>query len=269
MAYNGWNQEQQFGNSGWGDQNSFSYDMGSASFGQEQQFQSFDYTSNVNDHTASSQAPPPTYTSSHTSNSYGYYSSQQPTTMMTPAPIPEVIPPTDISLEDEPPLLEELGIDPDAIVQKTLTVLNPMRHTDPTILQDTDLAGPLAFCLAYGSLLLLSGKVHFGYIYGIGLLGCIALYLLLNLMSIEAVGFGVVVSVLGYCILPMAGLAGINVLISLQGVMGLIITSSAIIWCSWSASKLFVTALGMHQQQPLVAYPCALLYAVFALITIF
>ena len=32
--------------------------------------------------------------------------------------------------EDEPPLLEELGINPDHILQKTLTVLNPMRSTD-------------------------------------------------------------------------------------------------------------------------------------------
>ena len=32
--------------------------------------------------------------------------------------------------EDEPPLLEELGINPDHIMQKTLTVLNPMRSTD-------------------------------------------------------------------------------------------------------------------------------------------
>ena len=32
--------------------------------------------------------------------------------------------------EDEPPLLEELGINPDHIMQKTLTVLNPMRSTE-------------------------------------------------------------------------------------------------------------------------------------------
>ena len=32
--------------------------------------------------------------------------------------------------DDEPPLLEELGINPDHIMQKTLTVLNPLRATD-------------------------------------------------------------------------------------------------------------------------------------------
>ena len=39
--------------------------------------------------------------------------------------------------------------------------------------------------------------------------------------------------------------------------------------CTLSASKLFVTALELKQQQLLVAYPCSLLYGVFALITMF
>jgi hypothetical protein len=51
--------------------------------------------------------------------------------------------------------------------------------------------------------------------------------------------------------------------------VGFILTGLAIAWCSLSASKLFVTALFMDHQQLLVAYPCALLYGVFALITIF
>ena len=264
MSYSGWDQQQQYGNA-WGDQSSFSYDMGSSDFGAEQQFQSFDYNQ-----AAPASAPPPPGPPTST-----YYSSnQQPTfftpgpSIMTPGPNPEAPLPGE-SIDDEPPLLEELGINPDAILQKTLTVLNPMRRTDPLILQDTDLAGPLAFCLAFGSFLLLSGKAQFGYIYGIGLLGCISMYGLLNMMSMAGVSLGVVVSILGYCLLPMVGLAGVNILVSLQGVVGMVLTGAAILWCSVSASKLFVTGLSMDHQQPLVAYPCALLYAVFALITIF
>ena len=40
---------------------------------------------------------------------------------------------TNSGFEDEPPLLEELGINPDHIMQKTLTVLNPLRSTDVRI----------------------------------------------------------------------------------------------------------------------------------------
>ena len=54
-----------------------------------------------------------------------------------------------------------------------------------------------------------------------------------------------------------------------RGVVGIGLTALAILWCSLSASKLFVTTLTMDHQQPLVAYPCALLYGVFALLTIF
>jgi len=177
--------------------------------------------------------------------------------------------PFDANFEDEPPLLEELGINPYHIIEKTLSVLNPLRHTDASILQDTDLAGPVVFCILFGFILLLSGKVHFGYIYGIGVIGCLGMYFLLNMMSVGGVSIGVTISVLGYCLLPMVGLAGINLLLSLQDLIGTIFTLLAVLWCSLSASKLFVTALGMQHQQPLVAYPCALVYGVFALLAVF
>ncbi|KAK9753557.1 hypothetical protein QE152_g1906 [Popillia japonica] len=154
-------------------------------------------------------------------------------------------------------------------VDKTLTVLNPFHTPEVAAVQGIDLAGPLVFCLAFGAFLLLSGKVHFSYIYGIGVLGCLSMWALLSLMSTTEVSLGTVVTVLGYCILPMVGLSGINVILSLQGYVGIVLTSLAIMWCSLSASKLFVTALSMDHQQPLVVYPCALLYGVFALITIF
>lgn len=51
--------------------------------------------------------------------------------------------------------------------------------------------------------------------------------------------------------------------------LGMTLTIVVIAWCSLSASKLFVTALAMDHQQPLVAYPCALVYGVFALLTVF
>lgn len=174
------------------------------------------------------------------------------------------------NFEDEPPLLEELGINFEHIGLKTKSVLNPLQQPDPSIMDDTDLAGPLVFCLAFGAFLLLSGKVHgFGYIYGVGVLGCLSLYAVLNLMSMTGVSFSCVVSVLGYCLLPMVMLSGLSVVFTLTGSLGTILTGAVILWCSFSASKLFVTVLAMDHQQPLVGYPCALLYGVFALLTVF
>ena len=250
MAGSGWD-DQYSDQSNWNEpkQTNFFDPNMSSNFGQEQHFQSFDYSYN----NSSSSSP----------------QEGAPNVFVPPPMGSEMGPDMTLNEEDEPPLLEELGIDPDAILQKTLNVLNPRRSTDPAMLQDTDLAGPLVFCLAFGSFLLLAGKLQFGAIYGVGLLGCLALYGLLNLMSNNGVPFGVVISVLGYCILPIVALAGLNVMLSLQGILGAVLASAAIIWCSWSASKLFVTALSMDHQQPLVAYPCALVYSVFALITVF
>ena len=77
-------------------------------------------------------------------------------------------------------------------------MLNPMRKTTSDVAGDADLAGPLTFCLAFGALLLLSGKVHFNYIYGIGGLGCATIYGLLCLMNVRhEVSATVVVSTLG------------------------------------------------------------------------
>uniref|UniRef100_A0A5F4VRQ4 Protein YIPF n=1 Tax=Callithrix jacchus TaxID=9483 RepID=A0A5F4VRQ4_CALJA len=158
------------------------------------------------------------------------------------------------NFEDEPPLLEELGINFDHIWQKTLTVLHPLKVADGSIMNETDLAGPMVFCLAFGATLLLAGKIQFGYVYGISAIGCLGMFCLLNLMSMTGVSFGCVASVLGYCLLPMILLSSFAVIFSLQGMVGIILTAVIIGWCSFSASKIFISALAMEGQQLLVAH---------------
>ncbi|GIX71007.1 protein YIPF5 [Caerostris extrusa] len=236
----------------------YRYDFGTPEFGTQPQFGQFDYDSSQN-----MNVPPTAVPSQSLYPPVGPYSGS----ILTPESAAPFTSPSE-NYEDEPPLLEELGINFDHILQKTVAVLNPFKEPNASILQETDFTGPLVFCLCFGGFLLLSGKVHFGYIYGIGVLGCFAMYSLLNLMSESGVSVGCTVSVLGYCLLPMVVLSGISVL-SLKGTLCTILTFIAVSWCSFSASKLFVTALAMDHQQPLVAYPCALLYGVFALLTIF
>uniref|UniRef100_A0A131XKQ0 Protein YIPF n=1 Tax=Hyalomma excavatum TaxID=257692 RepID=A0A131XKQ0_9ACAR len=241
-------------------QQGYVYDTGSQhDFGAQQQFATFDYTApsgGVN----TGYGDPSSYVGSRGSPYTG--------SILTPeASLGSYG--TDDDFENEPPLLEELGINFDHILQKTVAVLNPMKDPDAAILQESDLAGPLVFCLAFGGFLLLTGKVHFGYIYGIGVLGCLAMYSLLNLMSASGISVGCTVSVLGYCLLPMVLLSGLSILFSLKGSLGTAVALAVVVWCALSASKLFVTALSMVHQQPLVLYPCALVYGVFALLTIF
>ncbi|XP_027625003.1 protein YIPF7 [Tupaia chinensis] len=173
------------------------------------------------------------------------------------------------SFDEELPLLEELGINFDHIWQKTLTVLNPMKPADGSIMNETDLAGPILFCIALGATLLLAGKVQFGYVYGMSALGCLGIHALLNVMSSSGVSCGCVASVLGYCLLPMVLLSSCAIFFSLQGTFGTVAALVIISWCSLSASKIFISALNMEGQQLLIAYPCALLYGLFALLTVF
>merc|ERR1712227_184079 len=171
--------------------------------------------------------------------------------------------------EDEPPLLEELGINFDHIYQKTVAVLNPWKTTDSSVVNEVDLTGPFVFCMALGAAMLMVGKVQFGYIYGIGAVGVFGMWLLLNVMAPKGAHVGVIASVLGYCILPIVLLSIINILVDLQGVVGTFASGGAVCWCAISASKLFSDGLEMKRQQILVAYPCGILYAVFALLTVF
>ncbi|TFK75374.1 Yip1-domain-containing protein [Pluteus cervinus] len=172
-------------------------------------------------------------------------------------------------LEGEPPLLEELGINFWHIRAKSLTVLNPLRPVDERIMDDADMAGPLIFMICFGMCLLLSGRSNFGYIYGVGLFGTASLYTLLNLMSEKGIGAYRVASVLGYCLLPMVGVSAVSVMVSLDDYFGHFFSILSILWCTYSASGIFVAVLRMSEQRLLVAYPVGLLYGCFALLSVF
>jgi len=171
--------------------------------------------------------------------------------------------------EGEPPLLEELGINFVHIRAKSLTVLNPLQGVDARIMDDADMAGPIIFLFLFGICLLFSGKPNFGYIYGVGLFGSGSLYTLLNLMSERGIDAYRVVSVLGYCLLPMVGVSAISVMMVLDGTFGYLLSVLSILWCTYSASGIFVAVLEMSDQRLLVAYPVGLLYGCFALLSVF
>lgn len=171
--------------------------------------------------------------------------------------------------DDEPPLLEELGIDVEQIVRKVVSVLDPFTST--VTIGEYDLAGPLAFCIALTVFLLISGgKAYFGYVYGLAMISCLMMYVLLKLMtSTSEITIISVASVLGYALLPIVMLSGAGVVIPLKSSIGFILASVAVVWSSLAASRIFVIMSADRDQRPLIAYPCALLYSVFVLLVIF
>lgn len=171
----------------------------------------------------------------------------------------------------EESLLEELGINFSHIKTKTLAVLNPFNKSITSeTMSDSDLAGPILFVMLFGILLLLAGKVQFGYIYGVGVFGSLSLHYLFRLMSNDVqLDFLRSASVLGYCLLPLVLLSIPGVFLPLDNFVGYVCSAIAVTWCTYSASGLFVVLLKLHNVRPLIAYPLGIFYAIFALMAIF
>jgi hypothetical protein len=173
-------------------------------------------------------------------------------------------------IQNEPPLLEELEINLPHIWLKTRAVLNPLREVDPHLMDDADLAGPLLYCVLFGVLLLLTGKVQFGYVFGLGGLSCAAMWALLNLMNEHGAAASCVVSVLGYCMLPILLLASAAMFVPASlAFLRFVAAAAAVLWATQSSSLLFTRTLMMVDQRLLVAYPTAMIYTCFALLTLF
>ena len=55
----------------------------------------------------------------------------------------------------------------------------------------------------------------------------------------------------------------------LRGLLCFVLTAVSVFWCTYSASAMFVSVLSMEHQRFLIAYPICLFYTCFALLTIF
>ncbi|ODQ66696.1 Yip1-domain-containing protein [Nadsonia fulvescens var. elongata DSM 6958] len=167
-------------------------------------------------------------------------------------------------------LFKELDVNLEQIVTKSLIVLRPFSCVNRNIMNDSDLAGPLIFCLLFGISLLLSGRLHFGFVYGLAVLGSIGLHLILKMMSSnDSIDFLRTASVLGYCLLPLVLTSTIAIFINIDNLSGYILSLVAILWCTLSASSVFVSVLQLSGMKALVIYPLTLFYGGFALLFVF
>jgi hypothetical protein len=80
-------------------------------------------------------------------------------------------------------------------------------------------------------------QVQFGYIYGFSVFGCLALQGIMNLIHPVGLDFWRTCSVLGYCLLPVIGLAALGIVLQLKGLLGLILACVAIGWSTFAATR--------------------------------
>ncbi|XP_057654275.1 protein YIPF7-like [Diorhabda carinulata] len=176
---------------------------------------------------------------------------------------------------DELPLLEELEIYPEVILKRTIEILNPknlLPEQSIEFINESDLVGPILFCLILATALFLSHKnLHFNFVYSFLMISCTMTFLLFNLMtpSNRFINFRTVASVLGYCLIPLVCLSIISIFYELKSFFGSILISFCVIWSSLAASRIFVLIIGDKNQQPLIAYPCFMAYSVITLLILF
>ncbi|KAH7818452.1 putative Yip1 domain protein [Monocercomonoides exilis] len=172
--------------------------------------------------------------------------------------------------EIDPPLLEELGIEPKEFLMRLISVLNPSAKANADLWMDGDMSGFILFGFALSFLLLLKGKIHFGYIFGLSVIGGFMVYFLIDMMSqggsITAYN---AYSVLGFCLFPLMLLALLSLFMKLSGVFGIICTILICGWCTISASLTFVEMMGQKELLALISYPLFLFFLTFALNTLF
>jgi hypothetical protein len=187
------------------------------------------------------------------------------------------------SFDEEPPLLEELGVDVPAILRRARAIL--ALRPGSSALDDLDAGGPLVLMAALGAAHLLSGKLHFGYILGWTVLGSSILWFVLSAVAAAGGGGGgeggggggagrldlySVCCLAGYSLLPLVLHAAAALLLPRRSRAAAAGGAVAVAWAGWTASRLFqARAPGLRGQGPVVLYPCLLMYSAFALLTLY
>ena len=95
------------------------------------------------------------------------------------------------------------------------------------------------------------------------------MYFIINLMAEQPISVERTTSILGYALVPLVFLAAAVIFVDFRGVAGGVGAALVIAWCTINATRLFEHALHMREQRYLIAYPVAIIYACFALLTVF
>lgn len=171
--------------------------------------------------------------------------------------------------DGDPPLLEDIGIDPSLIWDKMKSIVIVDRPYQVYI-DESDLTGPILIALVFGLELLAAGKIQFGDIYAMFITGNCFAYLLFNLMSQkEYISLYSIMSILGYGLIPMLLLGLLGIFIPLKGVVGIILGIIISIWSAMASSNYIDLMIGGYDRRTLIVYPLILFYVSFVMITIF
>jgi len=202
---------------------------------------------------------------------------------------------------DEPPLLEELGVDFSQIARRAKSAMNPLpsrkKHMRETS-KDDDLAGPLVVFGLIATLHALQGKGHYGYILGWSAIASGLTCWLLNQLTAqnnndagENLSLSRTASVIGYNATSILFLSVVKAFVHSEGSSNGSKSSSdggslsgttnsfgilafafvCILQASSKSSGLFLHGMGQcgEGKRLVVFYPMVLLYSLYALLTLY
>lgn len=175
------------------------------------------------------------------------------------------------SFEEEPPLLEELGINTHLIMKKTLNILNPIR-VNSDLHEDADLSGPFFLCMMMGLFQLLAGKLQFGVILGWICMASFFIYVVFNMLAGRDGNLDLYrcLSMVGYSMVPMVVFSALSLVVPHRGIGTFIMAGLTVLWCTRACTnQLVVLAPHADQQRSLVAYACILIYIMFSFLVVF
>ncbi|KAL5974653.1 hypothetical protein ACLOJK_031323 [Asimina triloba] len=181
------------------------------------------------------------------------------------------VPSGSLSFDEEPPLLEELGINTRQIWRKTVSILNPFR-VNSSLHEDADLSGPFLFLMAFGLFQLLAHKLHFGIILGWVTVAALFLYVVFNMLAGRHGNLDLYrcFSLVGYCMLPMVIFSAVSLFVPGGGMLVFGLGAFFVLWSTRVCTRLLVELASCGEEhRGLIAYACWLIYMLFSLLVIF
>lgn len=175
---------------------------------------------------------------------------------------------------DEPPLLEELGINTKQIWSKTSSILNPIRTNHKNhhnLHENADLSGPFILLMSFGLFQLLAGKLHFGIILGWLIISAGFLYFVFNMLAGSNGNLDLYkcVSLIGYCMLPIVIFSILALFVPQGGFVIFVLAGVFVMWSSRICSRLVGDVGRWDEHGGLVGYACFLIFSLFSLLVIF
>lgn len=168
---------------------------------------------------------------------------------------------------EEPPLLEELGIDMRNVVKKLKTTTLLQKPLED-FMEESDMTGPILLMTCLGMLLLLKRKISFGFIYGYGFFGSLIIYFLLNMLLDNYIQLYDVISLIGYNIAPILFVSVLNLFVNLRNPLGILLSVFFSILSTFQVVRILGTKFKLEKTKSLISYPLFLLYQTFIILII-